>query len=115
MNIVVTGGAGYIGSHLVKVLGESGDHRITVLDNLSTGHREAVLYGDFAEVDLADFTAVENIFSGGEFDAVIHFAASIVVPESVRDPLKYYLNNTVNTAHLVKLCRAYGVDRSSGY
>ncbi len=111
MNILVTGGAGYIGSHVVKQLGELGKHKITVLDNLVTGFEDSILYGEFTNVDLSDFKRVEEIFSKNKFDAVIHFAASLVVPESVSDPLKYYLNNTVNTANVIKLCLKYKVNK----
>lgn len=111
MNILVTGGAGYIGSHVVKQLGEQTDHKITVLDNLVTGFKESILYGDFIEADLSDFDQVEEIFKAGNYDAVIHFAASLVVPESVSDPLKYYLNNTANTANVIKQCIKYKVNK----
>ena len=119
MHILVTGGAGYIGSHVVKQLLEESRHRVTILDNLSTGHRSTVdtLGGidpsrlRFVERDLSDFAAVESLFREERFDAVIHFAASIVVPESVANPLKYYMNNTVNTTHLVKMCSDFGVGK----
>ncbi|HOW51555.1 MAG TPA: UDP-glucose 4-epimerase GalE [bacterium] len=111
MRLLVTGGAGYIGSHLVKLLGDIGNHTITILDNLSTGHRPAILYGDLIKADLADREKTEEIFKNGRFDAVIHFAAHIVVPESVSDPLKYYMNNTVNTTNLIRLCIKYGVGK----
>jgi len=111
MKILVTGGAGYIGSHVVKQLGEQTDHEITVLDNLVTGFQESVLYGDFIEADLSDFDRIEEIIKDGNYDAVIHFAASLVVPESVEKPLKYYLNNTANTANLIKQCVHYGVNK----
>ncbi len=111
MNILVTGGAGYIGSHVVKLLGDDTDHSITVVDNLSTGRRESVLYGNLIEADLSDFSRMDEIFREGNFDAVIHFAAFIVVPESVRFPVKYYMNNTVNTTNLVNLCLKYNVGK----
>jgi len=111
MNILVTGGAGYIGSHVVKQLGEQTDHKITVLDNLVTGFRESILYGDFINADLSDFDLIEKIIKEGNYDAVIHFAASLVVPESVTNPLKYYLNNTANTANLIKQCVNYDVNK----
>ncbi len=110
MNILVTGGAGYIGSHVVKQLGEQTDHKITVLDNLVTGFKESILYGEFINADLSDFGQIEKIIKEGKFDAVIHFAASLVVPESVENPLKYYLNNTANTANLIKQCVENGVN-----
>ncbi|RUM68702.1 MAG: UDP-glucose 4-epimerase GalE, partial [Sulfurospirillum sp.] len=111
MKILVTGGAGYIGSHVVKQLGEQTDHEITVLDNLVTGFQESILYGDFIKADLSDFDRIEEIIKDGNYDAVIHFAASLVVPESVEKPLKYYLNNTANTANLIKQCVQYGVNK----
>ncbi|MDD3014732.1 MAG: UDP-glucose 4-epimerase GalE [Candidatus Gastranaerophilales bacterium] len=111
MNVLVTGGAGYIGSHVVKLLGESNNYNITVIDNLSTGKEDAVLYGDFIQANLADNFLMENIFKEKQFDAVFHFAASIVVPESIENPLKYYLNNTVNTINLVNLCIKYNVSK----
>lgn len=121
MNILVTGGAGYIGSHVVKQLLETTSHDIVIIDNLSTGHRSTLDTletiartsgnGDlrFYHADLADFAAMEKIFLTNRFDAVIHFAASIVVPESVENPLKYYMNNTVNTTNLIRLCNDYNV------
>ena len=107
--ILVTGGAGYIGSHVVKMLGEN-DYQVTVLDNLSTGFRDSVLFGEFVQGDLADKHAMTELFDKHQFDAVIHFAGSIVVPESVRDPLKYYDNNTANSRSLLELCQKYGVN-----
>lgn len=122
MHILVTGGAGYIGSHVVKQLLESTEHDVTVIDNLSTGHQKTLdtledialksQKGNlrFYHADLADFTGIEKIFLSERFDAVIHFAASIVVPESVEKPLKYYMNNTVNTTNLIRLCNQYKVN-----
>ncbi len=111
MNILVTGGAGYIGSHVVKQLGEKTNHNIVTLDNLSTGSKKAVLYGQLIIQDLSDFSEIENIFRLNKFDVVMHFAASIIVPESISKPMKYYLNNTVNTAWLLDLCRRYKVGK----
>jgi len=125
-HILVTGGAGYIGSHVVKQLIEYTDYDITIIDNLSTGHastieklqeilslkkgnREQKL--SFIKEDLAHFEVVETLFAQNSFDALIHFAASIVVPESVEEPLKYYMNNTVNTTNLVKMCDKYSVGK----
>jgi len=109
MKILITGGAGYIGSHVVKLLGEETDHDISVIDNLSTGNKEALLFGELIEADLSNFDLIEKIMKEKNFDAVIHFAASIIVPESIENPLKYYLNNTVNTTNLINLCDKTGV------
>ncbi|MEW6002268.1 MAG: UDP-glucose 4-epimerase GalE [Nitrospirota bacterium] len=102
MKILVTGGAGYIGSHVVKALGEKG-YRIAVYDNLSTGHEWAVLYGELIRGDLADKSFLEKVIKEFEPDAVMHFAAFIEVEDSVREPLRYYRNNTVNTLNLLEV------------
>lgn len=99
MRIFVTGGAGYIGSHVVKQLGEGG-HEIVVYDNLSTGHDWAVLYGKLVQGDLADAALVDKTVGEFKPDAVIHFAAHIQVEESTRKPIKYYRNNMANTLNL---------------
>ena len=111
MNILVNGGAGYIGSHVVKQLGEEGKHNITIVDNLVTGFEDAITYGNFINADLSDYDAVDKIFAENNFDAVIHFAASLVVPESVSDPLKYYMNNTANTANVIRCCIKHNVNK----
>ena len=108
--ILVTGGAGYIGSHVVKVLGEKGFEVLTY-DNLCTGHREAVLYGKLVEGDLGDKEKLAKVFGEFKPDAVMHFAAFIVVPESVQKPLRYYRNNVVNTVNLLEVMMDFGVDK----
>ena len=106
--VLVTGGAGYIGSHTVRQLGEAGE-RIVTLDNLSKGFREHVLYGDFVEGDTADMELVSRLLREHEVETVVHFAAHTIVPESVADPLKYYRNNTCATRNLLECCAAAGV------
>ncbi|MDA3863120.1 MAG: UDP-glucose 4-epimerase GalE [Deltaproteobacteria bacterium] len=110
-NILITGGAGYIGSHVVKLLGQTGNYNLTIVDNLSTGSKDAVLYGDLHIIDLAETDKLESLFHSTKFQAVIHFAASIEVPESVANPVKYYRNNTVNTLNLIDICNRHGVEK----
>jgi UDP-glucose 4-epimerase len=105
--ILVAGGAGYIGSHMVKMLGEAGDEVVTY-DNLSSGHRDAVLYGTLVEADLADSARLGAILATG-FDAVMHFASCIQVGESVRQPGKYYRNNVANTLTLLAAMVDHGI------
>ncbi len=108
LHCLVAGGAGYIGSHVVSELQACGA-RVTVLDDFSTGHRWAVDDVDVAEVTLADTARVEAVLAAGRFDALLHFAANIWVGESVRDPGKYYRNNTGNAAALFDLAARHGV------
>lgn len=107
-SILVTGGAGYIGSHVVKQLGLAGE-RIVVLDNLSTGFADSVLYGDLVIGDTGDQKLVSQILAKHNIDSVLHFAAHTIVPESVADPLKYYGNNTANTRNLLQCCQEAGI------
>lgn len=108
MRILVTGGAGYIGSHVVKALGQR-KHEILVYDNLSTGHGWAVLYGRLVKGDLSDKFFLDKVIKEFKPDAIMHFAAFIQVEESVREPLKYYRNNTVNTLSLLETMKENGV------
>lgn len=110
LNILVVGGAGYIGSHMVKRLLLAGQ-RVLTYDNLSTGYRDAVLGGDFVLGDLADREALERLFTEHGFDGVMHFASCIQVGESVREPARYYENNVVNTLNLLKAMIQHGVRR----
>lgn len=107
-NILVTGGAGYIGSHVVRDLGEAG-YRPVVYDNLSTGNREHVLCGTFVKGDLKETALLARIIRDYHIKSVLHFAAYIVVEESVRNPFKYYENNSLNSYKLIKTCLANGV------
>lgn len=108
MRVLVVGGAGYIGSHMVKLLCREG-LEVTTLDNLSAGYRDAVLGGRFVEGDLADPATLERVFAQGRFDGVLHFASFIQVGESVRDPARYYRNNVANTQNLLDAMTAHGV------
>lgn len=100
MKVLVVGGAGYIGSHMVKMLSQAG-HNVTTLDNLSNGYKDAVLYGDFVEGDIADESLLNKLFSETKFDGVMHFASYIQVGESVEKPSMYYRNNVCNTHTLL--------------
>ena len=105
MNVFVTGGAGYIGSHAVRLMLASG-HDVTVYDNLSKGHTAAVPRGLLVEGDLADLPALTAALGAKPFDAVMHFAAHCCVGESVEDPEKYYANNVANSLNLLRAMRA---------
>lgn len=108
--VLVTGGAGYIGSHVVQQLMARGEH-VVVLDNLSTGYREAVQTAELVVGSVGDTALVTSVLRKNGIDAVMHFAAHTVVPESVSDPLKYYGNNTCNTRNLLAACAEAGVDK----
>lgn len=107
-SILVTGGAGYIGSHVVRQLGERGEN-VVILDNLSTGFSDAVLHGELIEGDTGDMALVSQILKDHNVDTVMHFAAHTIVPESVENPLKYYRNNTANTRNLLECCQNHGI------
>jgi UDP-glucose 4-epimerase len=108
MNILVVGGAGYIGSHMVKMLLGAG-HQVVTLDSLVGGYRDAVLGGEFVLGDLADTASLDDLFRRHRFDGVMHFASFIQVGESVREPAKYYRNNVTNTQNLLEAMVAHGV------
>jgi UDP-glucose 4-epimerase len=108
MKIFVTGGAGYIGSHVVKLLGQHG-HNVLVYDNLSTGHEWAVLSGALVRGDLDDRQLLGDTLKEYQPDAVMHFAASIQVEESTREPLMYYRNNVVNSINLLEAMAEAGI------
>lgn len=110
MNVLVAGGAGYIGSHAVAHLIESG-HSPTALDNLSAGHAQAAGRCELVEADLGDEERVYETLKRVRADAVMHFAANAYVGESVEDPQKYYFNNVVNTLKLLRAMRRAGVER----
>ncbi|HEX5960701.1 MAG TPA: UDP-glucose 4-epimerase GalE [Rhodanobacteraceae bacterium] len=106
--ILVTGGAGYIGSHVLLQLVEAGE-RVVVLDDLSTGFREAVVGAELVVGNVGDRERVAELLRAHAVDTVMHFAARTIVPESVADPLRYYGNNTCATRNLLECCRDAGV------
>jgi UDP-glucose 4-epimerase len=111
MAVLVTGGAGYIGSHTTYALVDRGD-KVVVLDNLSTGRRSQVSEdAAFVEGEVSDKALVRRVIAEHAVDSVIHFAGSIVVPESVKEPLRYYQNNVVATRDLMEACVDSGVDK----
>ncbi len=110
VKILVTGGAGYIGSHTVKKLGEAG-YEVVIYDNLSTGSAAAILYGELIQGELNDPKRLAQVFTQHQFDAVLHFAASISVPESLEKPLVYYYNNTCNVVNLLQCCQKFNVNQ----
>jgi len=110
MHILVCGGAGYIGRHMARWLSKR-DIRATVLDNLSTGHRAAVRWGELIEADLLDPASLDRAFDGHRFDAVMHFCARSLVGESMLDPYGYYASNVSGTLNLLRAMRRHDVAR----
>lgn len=107
--VLVVGGAGFIGSHMVKLLGKQG-YSVTVLDDFSTGYRDAILCSDVIEGHCGDSNKINNVLSRG-FDAVMHFASFIEVGESVKHPDKYYKNNLVETITLLNAMAAKRINK----
>lgn len=108
---LITGGAGYIGSHMVAYLLDRG-HSCTVLDNLSTGHKRAVLPGvNFIECELSNIELVKSVLQDGPWDAVFHFAAKSVVSESMADPFLYFNENSLNGLHFIQACGEAGIKK----
>lgn len=110
MRVLVCGGAGYIGSHMARWLDQEGVE-VVVLDNLSTGHRQAVQWGDLIQADLLDPASLDAALRGRHFDAVMHFCARSLVGESVAKPYDYYLNNVAGTLNLLSAMHRHGLDR----
>lgn len=111
MNVLVIGGAGYIGSHAVKKLVQQG-YQVSVLDNLLTGHKAAVdSAATFYEGDIRDKSILEQIIDGDQIEAIFHFAASSLVGESVQDPLKYFNNNVVGMETLLEVMRDRSINK----
>lgn len=110
MHILICGGAGYIGSHMAKMLAGHG-HAITIFDNLSTGHRKAVKWGTFIHGDLLNRDTLTELFDSSQFHGVMHFSARSLVSESMRDPALYYQNNVVGTFNLLEAMRRHGVGK----
>ncbi|PAF51207.1 UDP-glucose 4-epimerase GalE [Helicobacter sp. 13S00401-1] len=114
MTLLITGACGYIGSHTAMAFLQNTDHKIVIVDSLVTGFKENYkllrhLFEERVVFEEMDFQTCEDVFSNYKIDCVVHFAASLTVEESVKDPLKYYINNTGGTAMLIGLCVKYGV------
>ncbi|MBD3842260.1 MAG: UDP-glucose 4-epimerase GalE [Campylobacterales bacterium] len=119
-HILVVGGAGYIGSHIVRQLSFESNNKVTIVDNLCGGNFDSISVlkkffheenFEFINLDISNFKKVEELFEHNTFYAVIHLAAHLQVGESVQNPLKYYMNNTINTANLIRCCEKYGVNK----
>ncbi len=110
MKILITGGAGYIGSHVVNLLGLAG-HELVVVDDLTTGRKESILFGRHEKQDIGNLIFMDRLMERESFEACFHFAGSIVVSESVTNPAKYYDNNTKKSLELINLCQKHRVNR----
>ncbi len=110
MHILICGGAGYIGSHMARRLATRG-FEVTVLDNLSTGHRQAVQWGRLIEADLLDPASLDRALGSARFDAVMHFCARSLVGESMSQPYAYYANNVTGTLNLLEAMHRFGIQR----
>jgi UDP-glucose 4-epimerase len=108
--ILVTGGAGYIGSHLVRQLGEAGEE-VIILDNLYSGYAESIMYGQLVQGSIHDKNLVTQLLNEFQIKEVIHLAAHTIVPESLENPLKYYVNNVAGTMELLACCQSANVER----
>ncbi|KAF1697891.1 UDP-glucose 4-epimerase GalE [Pseudoxanthomonas jiangsuensis] len=110
MKILVCGGAGYVGAHVAREL-HLRNHEVTVLDNLSTGHRQAVRWGRFVQADVMVPPSLDSVLRGGAFEAVVHLCALSIVSGSTADPYGYYLNNVQGTLNLLRSMRDHGVGK----
>ena len=111
MRYLVTGGAGYIGSHVVLALLDAG-HEVAVIDNFITGHRGAIPNGvELHDVDLLDYSATSNVFASGVWDGVLHFAALSLVGDSIKNPFHYLRNNYLSSLNLIQLCSQHKVEK----
>lgn len=108
--VLVTGGAGYIGSHMTKVLSDEG-YQVIIYDNLSRGNKEATLYGEFIEGDIGDASKLDDLFASKPIEAVLHFAAYAYVGESVDQPEMYYRNNVVGTMNMLNVMRKHAINK----
>ena len=110
ISVLVTGGAGYIGSHVCKSLKDSGYNPV-VYDNLVTGNKHAIKWGDFEEGDILDKSRLEQVIKKHDIKAIIHMAAYIAVGESVENPGKYYHNNTTGGLSVLEAMRSTSIDK----
>lgn len=110
MKILVCGGAGYVGAHVARELHLRG-HEVIVLDNLSTGHRQAVRWGRLVQADILDTAAVDRVLASDSFGAVVHLCARSIVAESAEDPYAYYVNNVQGTLNVLSGMRRRGIDK----